>query len=75
LREEDAYDLQGAPEIREYEIRRGEQLVTLVSRQAMRADDAGEGAYRVEILKGEAALPLLAIVFGVEVALGRPADD
>lgn len=67
--------VQGDVKHREFELRRDNRLVAIVSRQAaVTADGTHEGSYRVETLKGEKPLPILGVVVGLEVALGKPAD-
>jgi hypothetical protein len=71
-RGEERYVLQGKPEKREFELRKQERLVAIVSHQATAAlDDVGNG-YRVEVLKGEPTLRPLTVVLAVEAALGNP---
>ena len=66
--------IQGDPYRREYELRKAGKLAAIVSRQGPTRDsDLGQD-YLVETLKTERALPLLAVVLALEIALG-PTDE
>jgi uncharacterized protein YxjI len=65
--------LHGDVKDREFELRRDNRLVAIVSRRAAATvDGARDGCYRIETLKGEKTLPLLGVLLGLEVALGKP---
>ena len=68
--------LQGDVKDREFELRRDNRLVAIVSRRAAATVDGTlDGCYRIETLKGEKSLPLLGVLLGLEVALGKPPAD
>jgi len=68
------YDVRGDVTGREYEIRCANRLIATVSWQRPESDTALPGEYVVESLKGMDPLPVLALVLGIEVALGPVRD-
>jgi uncharacterized protein YxjI len=67
-------NIQGDPCRREYEIRKDEKLVAIVSRPAAAANLSPPADYIVETLKAEEPMPLLGVVLALEVALG-PSEE
>ena len=70
---DDEIEIQGCPKRREYEIRRKDRLVAIVSRQGrdhIEYADISKHSYLVETLKTESCLPLLSIALGLEWSMG-----